>query len=83
MGRGVVSVTSSRVRARRGGGEEGWCRGCASIGAGFGAGRGGTRRVDGSFVMLLQDVFHPGHVTRVVFAIFHQREGDVRDGHGE
>jgi len=47
------------------------------------AGRGGTRRVDGSFVMLLQDVFHPGHVTRVVFAIFHQREGDVRDGHGE
>ena len=47
------------------------------------AGRGGTRRVDGSIVMLLQDVFHPGHVARVVFAIFHQREGDVRDGHGE
>ena len=37
---------------------------------------------DGSFVRL-QDVFHPGHVARVVFAIFHQREGDVRDGHGE
>ncbi len=89
MGRGVVFVTSSRVSARRGrvgGGVVSRMRvdRCRLWGGTRrdAAGRGGTRLGDGSFVRL-QDVFHPGHVARVVFAIFHQREGDVRDGHGE